>query len=86
MIEANHWNKDANRYDIEFDLSSLMDEKKVLTIIITFEEPNGNQFPVTSYSVLVSRILTDAIGTGVRNMKIGTVNMIVGSFIYVSVL
>lgn len=51
-----------------------MDEKKVLTIIITVEEPNGNQFPVTSYSVLVSRILTDAIGTGVRNMKIGENN------------
>jgi len=52
-IPANKWVVSNDSIDIRFSLSSIDNEPGVYTIVTWLEDSDGNQFPVTSYSVFV---------------------------------
>jgi uncharacterized protein YkwD len=56
-IPADKWQADGKSLDIEFDISPLLRNDGVYTVVTYFEDEEKNLFPVTSYSIFVKRVL-----------------------------
>jgi uncharacterized protein YkwD len=55
-IPADKWHVDSKLIDIRFDISPTLKKDGVYTIVLYLEDEQKNLFPVTSYSIFVTRV------------------------------
>ncbi len=49
---ANNWGQQGNIVDVSFDISPFVTKAGVYTVYVMLQDNNGDQFPVTSYSII----------------------------------
>jgi hypothetical protein len=55
-IPADKWQVDSKSIDIKFDISPILKNEGVYTVVTYLEDKQKNLFPVTSYSIFVKRV------------------------------
>ena len=56
-LPAHKWQVDSKSLDIKFDISPVLKNEGVYTVVTYLEDEQKNLFPVTSYSIFVKRVL-----------------------------
>jgi hypothetical protein len=55
-IPADKWQVDGKSLNIKFDISPILKNDGVYTVVTYLEDEEKNLFPVTSYSIFVKRV------------------------------
>jgi hypothetical protein len=51
LISSDNWSVDNGSMDVTFDISQVMIDAGVYTVVTSFQDNNGNSFSVTNYSI-----------------------------------